>query len=48
MVSTLLILMIVLFLILVIFTGTPIAVALGLSAIAELVMQGEVPLMIAP
>lgn len=47
-VAALLIMMIVLFLVLVIFTGTPIAVGLGLSAIAELVMQGEVPLMIAP
>ena len=47
-VSTLLILMIVLFLVLVLFTGAPIAVGLGLSAIFELVMQGQVPLMIAP
>ncbi len=47
-VSFLLIMMIVLFLLLVIFTGIPIAVALGLSSIAELVLQGQVPLMVAP
>lgn len=46
-VSSLLIFMIVLFLALAIFLGTPIAVALGLAAVAELVLQGEVPLMIA-
>ncbi len=45
--SFLLFFMIALFLFLVIVTGTPIAVALGVAAIAELVMQGEVPLMIA-
>ena len=39
--------MIVLFLALAIFLGTPIAVALGLAAVAELILQGEVPLMIA-
>lgn len=47
-VSFLLIMMIVLFLLLVIFTGIPIAVALGLSSIAELLLQGQVPLMVAP
>lgn len=47
-VSGLLIFMIVLFLVLVIFFGTPIAVGLGLAAVAELLLQGEVPLMIAP
>ena len=47
-VAFLLILMIVLFLLLVIFTGIPIAVALGLSSVAELVLQGQVPLMVAP
>lgn len=46
-VSSLLIFMIVLFLALAIFLGTPIAVALGLAAVAELILQGEVPLMIA-
>ena len=46
-VSSLLILMIVLFLALAVFLGTPIAVALGLAAVAELILQGEVPLMIA-
>ena len=45
-VSSLLIFMIVLFLALAIFLGTPIAVALGLAAVAELILQGEVPLMI--
>lgn len=47
-VSTLLIIMIVLFLILVVAGGVPIAVGLGIAAVAELVMQGEVPLMIVP
>lgn len=47
-VAALLIMMIVLFLALVIFTGIPIAVALGLSSVAELVLQGQVPLMVAP
>ncbi len=46
-VSFLLFFMIGLFLVLVILTGTPIAVGLGVAAIAELIMQGEVPLMIA-
>ena len=46
-VSSLLIFMIVLFLALAIFLGTPIAVALGLAAVAELILQGEGPLMIA-
>ena len=45
--SFLLFFMIGLFLLLVVFTGTPIAVGLGIAAIAELIMQGEVPLMIA-
>ena len=40
--------MIVVFLLLVVLTGTPIAVALGLAAIFELIMQGSTPLMIAP
>lgn len=47
-VAALLILMIVLFLALVLFTGIPIAVALGLSSIVELALQGQVPLMIVP
>ena len=47
-VSTLLILMIVVFLLMVIFLGAPIAVALGLSSVLELVMQAQVPLQIAP
>lgn len=46
-VSFLLFFMIFLFLFLVVFCGTPIAVGLGIAAIAELVMQGQVPLMIA-
>lgn len=46
-VATLLFIMIGLFLILVIFAGTPIAVGLGIAAIVELVLQGQVPLMIA-
>ncbi len=45
--SFLLFFMIILFLLLVIFTGTPIAVGLGVAAVAELLLQGEVPLMIA-
>lgn len=48
MVSTLLLVMIALFLILVVVGGVPIAVGLGISAVAELVLQGEVPLVIVP
>lgn len=46
-IAFLLFFMISLFLVLVVFTGVPIAVGLGVSSIVELLMQGEVPLMIA-
>lgn len=47
-VSMLLFIMIIIFLVLVIAGGVPIAVGLGIAAIAELLLQGEVPLMIVP